>query len=609
MRSALLSRHALTPYLYTQARAAYDTGLSICRPLYWHYPEDEEAYQNPQEYLFGADILVAPITEPAGENGLCAQKVWLPEGKWFDPVQGSLLEGNQILQQYYTLDEIPVFVRAGAILPLLPADSKVGDSISSLILDVYPGADGQAELYEDDGATDAYQRGEFTVTGFSQQRMFDRLRVNISSSQGNHAYLPAEKSYQINCLHSFVPSQVLVNGIVLPFAVESKAGYWSYDAARLCVSIRLQPISVELPIVCELLYPDGIQVFDVFLDKVSGVMQRFPAVLQIMKNEVNRIDPLANIPEPLQSYGSFASRLSYHPETALLELSAFRDGYRELLSCIANYDGGDQVLLEKAISLLSHQKMLYSKPQITLSTAASDSCTLVTISSPEPEATIRFTLDGSQPTEASNIYDKPFSLTQMAVICARAFAPARKSALPTTLPDLLPSFASRAVFHLNWAKSVSYAHPQHPKYSGSGALALVDGTYGVKYDYLRDWVGFEAEDAVITIEFARPLTVSAISTRYLRDQSVWIFLPTRVKYELSSDGISFHSAFETDLKTASTSRNNEADILTISAKLPTATPARFLRITAQNVAACPIWHPGAGGKAWVFMDEVIVNGR
>jgi hexosaminidase len=122
-------------------------------------------------------------------------------------------------------------------------------------------------------------------------------------------------------------------------------------------------------------------------------------------------------------------------------------------------------------------------------------------------------------------------------------------------------------------------------------------------------VGFEAEDAVITIEFARPLSVKEISTRYLRDQSVWIFHPTRVKYELSSDGISFHSAFETDLKTASTSRNNEADILTISAKLPTATPARFLRVTAQNVAACPIWHPGAGGKAWVFMDEVTVNGR
>ena len=125
LRSTIRQRYALAPYIYTMARKAYDEGISLCRPMYYEWPEASEAYAFRNQYLFGDDILVAPVTAP-GKEGYATVKVWLPEGKWYEWQTGTMLDGGRTVERTFALDEYPVYVRAGAILPMY------GDTVKNL---------------------------------------------------------------------------------------------------------------------------------------------------------------------------------------------------------------------------------------------------------------------------------------------------------------------------------------------------------------------------------------------------------------------------------------------------------------------------------------------
>ncbi|MEP7766201.1 TIM-barrel domain-containing protein [Sanguibacter sp. 25GB23B1] len=161
-------RHELVPYLYTAAWASHADGVGVCRPMYHDHPRAPEAYQVPNQYLLGPDLVVAPITEPADtQTGLAAVHVWLPEGSWVDVVSGLRYEGGRTLLLHRGLEEIPVLARAGAVLPLAadPA-ADVSALAPALAVRLVPGADGHALLHEDDGAADVAlaDRHETTFT-------------------------------------------------------------------------------------------------------------------------------------------------------------------------------------------------------------------------------------------------------------------------------------------------------------------------------------------------------------------------------------------------------------------------------------------------------------
>ena len=157
-------RYALMPYIYTACRQAYDTGVSLCRPLYYDWPEESNAYQFEDEYMFGDDILVAPVVTPTGENGKAQRRNWLPEGRWFDVCRNTVVEGNRIFTDSYTQEETPYFFRAGAVIVNNPPMLNLNTRPDRLILKVVPGGNGSATLYEDEGDTQGYQQGAFTNT-------------------------------------------------------------------------------------------------------------------------------------------------------------------------------------------------------------------------------------------------------------------------------------------------------------------------------------------------------------------------------------------------------------------------------------------------------------
>ena len=120
MREAIRLRYTLSPYIYTAARQAYDTGISICRPLYYYYPEEEKAYSCREEFFFGDDILATVLAEAADKvTGRTARELWFPAGNdWYDASTGKMYAGGTETTTHYTINENPFFVRAGAIIPM-----------------------------------------------------------------------------------------------------------------------------------------------------------------------------------------------------------------------------------------------------------------------------------------------------------------------------------------------------------------------------------------------------------------------------------------------------------------------------------------------------------
>jgi alpha-glucosidase (family GH31 glycosyl hydrolase) len=146
-------RYSLLPYNYTLMREARDRGLPPMRALWLHYPKDEEAVKLGTEYLWGRDILVAPVVE----KGATSRKLYLPEGTWFDWWTGRTTAGKQWVERPVDLATLPLYVRAGAIIPLDPVRQYTGQPVTEpTTLRVHPGANGTYTLYDDDGHTLEY---------------------------------------------------------------------------------------------------------------------------------------------------------------------------------------------------------------------------------------------------------------------------------------------------------------------------------------------------------------------------------------------------------------------------------------------------------------------
>ena len=143
-RKYLELRYRMLPYLYSAIRECTVTGLPVMRALWLHYPKDPKAVACRDQYLWGRDILVAPILE----KGAASRNVYLPSGAWYDFWTQQRLEGGREFSRPVDLEKIPIFVRAGAILPLGPVKQHTAEKVDQpLSLSIYPGADASFHLY------------------------------------------------------------------------------------------------------------------------------------------------------------------------------------------------------------------------------------------------------------------------------------------------------------------------------------------------------------------------------------------------------------------------------------------------------------------------------
>jgi alpha-glucosidase len=172
-RKFLELRYRLLPYNYTLAREAYDAGLPMMRALWLHYPDDAEAVKLGTEYLWGRELLVAPVIE----KGATSRRVYLPEGNWYDWWTGKKDEGKRWIERPVDLATLPLYVRAGAIIPLDPVRQFTGQTVAEpTTLRVYAGADGTFTLYDDDGQSLGYRDGSDPQTIWIRFRWDDSAR-------------------------------------------------------------------------------------------------------------------------------------------------------------------------------------------------------------------------------------------------------------------------------------------------------------------------------------------------------------------------------------------------------------------------------------------------
>src|SRR5262249_51343523 len=150
-------RYRLLPYNYTLMREACDTGLPPMRALWLHYRGDPEAVKLGDEYLWGRDLLVAPVVE----KGAKARRLYLPAGTWYDWWTGEKVAGQRWIERPVDLATLPLYARAGAIIPLDPVRQYTSQAVTEpTTLHIYPGGEGRLVLYDDDGHSLDYLRGK-----------------------------------------------------------------------------------------------------------------------------------------------------------------------------------------------------------------------------------------------------------------------------------------------------------------------------------------------------------------------------------------------------------------------------------------------------------------
>ncbi|QNI33540.1 glycoside hydrolase family 31 protein [Alloacidobacterium dinghuense] len=158
-RKYLNTRYQLLPYIYSAVAEGHRTGMPLMRALWLHYPHDQKARTIEDTYLFGDALLVAPVLEP----GTRERRIYLPQGAWWDFWTGERVEGGTVVTRNVDLETMPVYAKAGAIVPTGPLKQfALAPSTEPVKLAVYPGADGKCSLYEDDGQSFAYEHEEFT---------------------------------------------------------------------------------------------------------------------------------------------------------------------------------------------------------------------------------------------------------------------------------------------------------------------------------------------------------------------------------------------------------------------------------------------------------------
>ena len=314
IRETIRQRYVMAPYIYTMARKGYDDGISLCRPMYYDYPENKEAYEFRNEYMFGDDVLVMPVTAPV-ENDYAQVSVWLPEGEWYEWHTGALLKGNQIVERSFAVDEYPIYIKAGAILPMyLDNVMNLNGNDEEVAVTVFPGGGDTAEfkLYEDNG-NDKNYASEYAVTKLSSVRNGNEQTLVIGKREGAYKDMPLARPFKVKVLSSLIPQSVTVNGH------PAKYQYSGEDFALL-IDVPAQACDQEK--VVKIVYPSE----KVDLNGLLGASRRIAKSMEQLKYRNSYIV----FKEEFGKMGSLSEAVTYAPSEMPALIADFWKSYNEL---------------------------------------------------------------------------------------------------------------------------------------------------------------------------------------------------------------------------------------------------------------------------------------
>ena len=344
MVDAIRLRYNLTPYIYDLARETYETGISMCRPLYYYYPEDDKAYTWTEEYLFGDRILATVVGEPVDEvTGLARRKMWFPEGNdWYDAATGEIHKGGSEKTLRYTINENPYFVKTGAIIPQASPEIKnLQEKNNELWFWIAPG-DGysSAVTHDDDGCTMSYD-AEYTTTFVEKTSDALSSRVRVAPRKGSFKGMDPNRRIRVVFEGVYAPLEVKVNGEKVHYerfasekAASSDALCWGYDGTSLALTIFVPTKDASEEIVVECSYPDADRNL---LRGKKGLLGRMKAITPETKLVYTEfIDKRQMLPRPFLKVAQCASFITEDPAGAEkylreIDCGAMVDAFNELV--------------------------------------------------------------------------------------------------------------------------------------------------------------------------------------------------------------------------------------------------------------------------------------
>ncbi len=214
---SLRLRHRLIPYIYAMNYRSYNEGRALCEPMYYTYPEIKESFDIKNEYFFGSEILVCPVTTKLdAKTKTAATKVWLPEGRWTNIFDGKIYKGGQTVVINSPINTIPALAREGAIIPTSVDNGNSWQNPKHLDISVYRG-NNSFSLYEDDGETSAYKNGDYSITKLEVAENGNTITFNISGGKQIKS-IPNNRTYTLTFkdVEDFEDVTVTVNGVETP---------------------------------------------------------------------------------------------------------------------------------------------------------------------------------------------------------------------------------------------------------------------------------------------------------------------------------------------------------------------------------------------------------
>jgi len=330
LSNAIHLRYDLAPYIYTMARKTYDSAIALCRPMYYDHPKIEDAYHQKNEYMFGDDMLIMPITSPA-VNDLSTVKVWLPEGNdWYEWNTGTMLKGGQTIERKFLLNEYPIYVKAGAIIPMYDKMKNLQNISHDLILKVFPGGNCETKLYEDAGDDNNYQKAAYTFTSIQTDKKADgSLTVSVLPRVGSFPAMIEQRNIELQLYGSVMPTSVFMNGVKLNYNADKVNNSWYFSGDDLTVHILAAKTDCSNKTTFTINYPAE----PVDVNGMIGKMNRLKKAVVLFKN--NWFDG-APIPEIISSTNQTGIQIEYYPLHFSAYVQDFQKNYKLMADKMSN---------------------------------------------------------------------------------------------------------------------------------------------------------------------------------------------------------------------------------------------------------------------------------
>lgn len=276
-------RYKLIPYIYTESYKYFKYGKPLIEPIYYRVPYlyDDPIYSN--EYFFGSTFFISPIiTKKDLIMDRVIQRLFIPDGVWYDYFTGKKYTGNKKYVSFYKDEEYPTFVKAGAIIPKALNNYNDTSVPSSMEIEIFPGDNNTYSIYEDDGESNSYLKGEYLITNVEFVYKKNDYRITILPVEGRMSAVPKVRNYRIRLKNTKESSNVF------SYVASTQVSNSIYkDSKDLIIEIPNVPTSSQLTILCS---GDNIEIEDMRIinDDIVSIISDLP-IKTVVKERVDKI--------------------------------------------------------------------------------------------------------------------------------------------------------------------------------------------------------------------------------------------------------------------------------------------------------------------------------